>query len=102
MDEITQMISQFSDEYLNEEYKNLNIKLADKLSKTPDISLKRGKAENWACAIILAVGQLNFLFDRPTSPYITQDFLCSYFGCKRTSVTIKALNTKMLKSETGR
>lgn len=86
---LIEMIKGFSDEYLNEEYRELNIKLALRLIES-DFPLGKGRLENWASAIILAVGQLNFLFEYPTKPYITQDFLCSYFGSKRLSITVKA------------
>lgn len=95
-DELIEMISQFSDEYLNEEYKNLNIKLAHTLMAMPEVSLDRGKPENWACAIIYAVGQLNFLFDSPIKPYITQDFLCGYFNSRRSTITVKARDIRRL------
>ena len=86
---LIEMIEGFSDEYLNDEYRELNIKLALRLIES-DFPLEKGRLENWASAIILAVGQLNFLFEYPTKPYITQDFLCSYFGSKRQTITIKA------------
>lgn len=86
---LTGMLNEFSEEYLDDEYWDLTIKLADRLVES-GISFKRGRLENWACAIILAVGQLNFLFDYQTRPYITQDFLCSYFGSNRQTVTVKA------------
>lgn len=93
---LIEMISKFSDEYLDDEFKALNLKLLDRLSDTPEVSLNRGKPENWACAIIMAVGQLNFLFDYPIKPYITQDMLCGYFTSKRQSVTIKARDIRRL------
>lgn len=74
-EQLIEMVSKFSDEYLDDELKALNLKLLDRLSDTPDVSLNRVKPENWACAIIMAVGQLNFLFDLAIKPYITQDML---------------------------
>lgn len=88
-EKLIEMVKGFSDEYLDDEYKDLNIRLALKLFES-DASVQRGRLENWACAIILTVGQLNFLFDHQTTPYVTQDFLCSYFGSKRQTITIKA------------
>lgn len=90
------MVSKFSDEYLDDELKALNLKLLDRLSDTPDVSLNRGKPENWACAIIMAVGQLNFLFDLAIKPYITQDMLCGYFKSNRQSVTVRARDIRRL------
>lgn len=86
---LIEMVKGFSEEYLDEEYMDLNIRLALKLIES-DASLERGRLENWACAIILTVGQLNFLFDHQTTPYVSQDFLCSYFASKRQTITIKA------------
>ena len=44
--QLIEMISQFCDEYLDDEFKQLNIKLAHKLINAPEISINRGKIEN--------------------------------------------------------
>ena len=87
---IVEMIGEFSEEYLDGEYKELGIKLADRLAQTEGISFKDDTAENWACAIIFAVGQLNFLFERISDPYVTRDGLCHHFSASRTRITNKA------------
>ncbi len=88
--QLIEMIGEFSDIYLDEEFKYLNVKLAIRIIEGDEFSIRRGKLENWACAIILAVGQLNFLFDIQLKPFVTQDMLCNYFKVKRQSATIRA------------
>ena len=78
-EKLIEMLRGFSDEYLDDEYKDLNMRLASELIES-DASIQRGRLENWACAIILTVGQLNFLFDHQTTPYVTQDFQGCFQG----------------------
>lgn len=93
-EQLIEMVSQFSDEYLDEEYKTLCIKLANKLMDNENISINRGKTENWACAIIYTIGQLNFLFEYPTRPYVDPDSLCAYFKSKRQTIVLKARDVR--------
>ena len=46
-EELILMVSKFSDEYLDEEFKELNIKLVQKLGRKHDVPFKRKKLENW-------------------------------------------------------
>ena len=83
IDQIIEMISEFSDKFLDEEYKALIIKLAERLESRDDFSLNRGKPENWACAIIFAIGQMNFLFEPSFEPFVYNETLCAYFGASK-------------------
>ena len=94
--EIKEKISEFSDKYLDKEFKTLNLKLLKKLEKRDYVSLNRGKIENWTCGIIFAIGQLNFLFERSFSPYVNNDQLCYYFNVKKQNMWIKSRNIRKL------
>lgn len=89
-DKIIKLVSSFCDEKLNEEYKALSIKLVEKLGRKHDIPFKRGKLEIWASAVIYALGQINFLFDKSFNPYSTPDEICNYFDTKKSTVSNKA------------
>lgn len=94
--QLVEMLTGFCDECLNEEFKTLNIRMVEKLSKREDFSIGRNKTESWACAIALAVGQLNFLFDTSFEPFMTQDDLCWYFGVSRQNATLKSRDLRRL------
>ena len=41
-----------------------------------------GQARSWACGIIYALEQVNFLSDKATSPYMTMADVCAAFGVR--------------------
>ena len=94
--EIEELIVEFSDEHLNDEFKALNLKLLNALVNCDEINLKRGKPENWACGIVYAIGQLNFLFERSFPPYVHQDFLCAYFDATKQTTWNKSRDIRRL------
>lgn len=93
-DMIIEWISEFSDKYLDEELKNLNIKLAHKLSGK--VSFSTDSPEMWAGGIIYAVGQLNFLFDYEIKPYIDRDLIPYYFSADPRKISLKARDIRRL------
>ncbi|RMG28934.1 MAG: hypothetical protein D6730_04810 [Bacteroidetes bacterium] len=56
----------------------------------------RGKEEIWAAAVVHAIGQVNFLYDKSFEPYITFDELNEYFGTKKSSVGNKAAKIRKM------
>lgn len=93
-DMVIEWISEFSDKYLDEELKNLNIKLAHKLSGK--VSFSTDSAEIWAGGIIYVVGQLNFLFDYEIKHYIDRDFIPYYFSTDQRKISLKARDIRRL------
>lgn len=89
-DQLIEMTSSFCDEKLDDDYKQLCIKLIEKMGRKHEVPFKRGKLEIWASAIIYALGQINFLFDKDFEPYLTHDEICDYFGTKKSTVSNKA------------
>ena len=80
----------FCDEYLDDEYKELCIKLIDKMSRKRTVPFLTGKLEIWAAAIVYAIGSINFLFDRNLKPYATADDICDFFGTSKSTTGQKA------------
>ena len=93
-DNIIELISEFSDEYLDGELKSLNIKLAHELSGK--VSFSSDPPEIWAGGIIYAVGQLNFLFDYEIKPCIDRDYIGYYFSVDQRKISLKARDIRRL------
>jgi hypothetical protein len=49
-----------------------------------------GRLEIWAAAVVYALGQINFLFDKSFEPYVSATDLCNYFGTSQSTTSQKA------------
>lgn len=99
-DKVISLISDFSDRYLDDELKNLNIKLAHKLSE--NVLFADEDPKLWAGGIIYAIGQLNFLFDYEIKPYVSRDEIPYYFSLSQRKVSLKSRDIRrMLKLKLG-
>jgi hypothetical protein len=72
-------------QHLNDEYAELSRLLAATLARKRPSPIVRGKPEIWACAIIHALGIVNFLFDKSNSPHMRADELYDAFGVTQSS-----------------
>jgi hypothetical protein len=70
LEAIVSMTDDFCREYLNEDYAQLCRKLAEKLSRKRPSPLLRGQPKTWACAIVRAIGWVNFLHDQTQTPHM--------------------------------
>ena len=77
-------------QHLNSEYAALARRLAATLARKRPSPITRGKPEIWACAIIYALGTVNFLFDKSQTPHMRADELCAVFGVSQSSGANKA------------
>jgi hypothetical protein len=77
-------------QYLNSEYAELSRRLAATLARKRPSPIVRGKPEIWACAIVYAIGTVNFLFDKSQNPHMRADELCAAFGVSQSSGANKA------------
>jgi hypothetical protein len=84
------MIDDFADRYLDEDYKMLCRKLIDKMSRKKQVPFLSGRLEIWAAAVVYALGQINFLFDKSFEPYVSATDLCNYFGTSQSTTSQKA------------
>jgi hypothetical protein len=64
--------------------------MAARLSRKRPSPLSHGRIEIWACAIVYAVGRINFLFDKAVTPHMKPDELCGAFDVKQSTVSGKA------------
>lgn len=95
-DQLIIMASKFCDEEIDAEYKELCVKLIEKMGRKREVPFRRGKLEIWASGIIYVIGQLNFLFDDSFSPYLTPDDICNYFGTKKSTTSTKARDIRKI------
>ncbi len=89
-DAIAQRIDGVCREHLNDEYAALSRQLAAALARKRPSPLARGKPEIWACAVVHAIGIVNFLSDRSQTPHMSPDELCTAFGVKAASMSAKS------------
>ena len=87
---VVKLTDAFCHQYLNDEYAALCRSLAAALARKRPSPLQRGQLEIWACAIVYALGTVNFLFDSSQTPYISAMELCGLFGISKSSGANKA------------
>lgn len=90
---------------LNQEYADLARRAAEVMSRKRPSPLLGGRAPGWACGIVYALGQVNFLFDRSSAPHLSSGDLCALFGVSAATGPAKAkevrrvLKTRMMDPE---
>jgi len=87
---IVALTDAFCAEHLNEEYAELARRLTAKLGRKRPSPLAQGQLHSWACAVIYALGKVNFLFDRSQNPHISAAQLCAWFGVSGSNTSAKA------------
>lgn len=89
-DEITQLTDAFSEAHLNDEYAEICRQLTATLCRKRPSPLSQGKVATWACAIIHALGTVNFLFDSSGKPYVRSSQIVDYFGLSSSTMQAKS------------
>jgi hypothetical protein len=88
-------------ELLYEEYAGFARHVVAKLARKRSSPLQSGRAVTWAGGVIYALGQVNFLFDRSSEPYVSHD-LAEAFGLSKSTLGQKARQVRdMLKMTWG-
>lgn len=104
-DSIVALTDQVCRNHLDEEYRELAQLMAAALCRKRLSPVTLGQSRTWACAIIYVLGQINFLSDRSTKPYMTMADVCAAFGVGQSTASAKArvisqtLNTHQLDPE---
>lgn len=83
-------------QHLNEEYGQLARRLAAALCRKRPSPVVSGWVETWACAIVYAIGSVNFLFDRSQTPHLSASELCDLFGVSPRTGGAKASEIRKL------
>ena len=89
-DAITTLTDAFCRDHLDEDYRDLARRMTAALCRKRPSPLASGQPRTWACGIIYVLGQINFLSDRATQPYMTTADLCARFGVGQSTASAKA------------
>ncbi len=87
---LLELTGEFCDQYLDDDYKQLCKKMILKMKRKRQIPFLSGRVNTWAASIIYALGQVNFLFDRDTKPYVSADDVANHFGVVKSTIGQKA------------
>lgn len=79
-DVIATLTDNFSDQYLDDEYRALLRQAVAALARKKPSPLLTGKAEVWAAGVVHAVGWVNFLDDAQQKPHCKSKFIYEFFG----------------------
>ena len=86
VEQVIELTDQVCADLLDEEYAGLARHVVGKLARKRPSPLLGGRAATWAGGVVWALGQVNFLFDRSTEPYVAQDALASAFGLSKSTL----------------
>ncbi len=102
-DEISKLLVDYSEEYLDKEYEELCLHALEKLCRKRPSPLKSGRSTTWAAGIVYAVGSNNFIFDKSMPIHMTAKELAGPFGVAASTASSKAaMIKKMLKIDYSR
>ena len=88
--ELIRLTGEFCDLHLDQEYKQLAKKLILRIKRKRQVPFPRGRVNTWAAAVIYALGQINFLFDRSFEPYVAAADISKHFDASQSTVGQKA------------
>ncbi len=88
--QLLELTGEFCAQHLNDDYKQLCEKVILKMKRKRQVPFLSGRANTWAASIIYALGQINFLFDRDTKPYVSPDDIANHFGLSKSTIGQKA------------
>ncbi len=95
-DAIVEFTDKFSKEYLNDEYALLCRYATAALCRKRPSPLVKGYINTWACAVLYALGQVNFLFDKSQKIYLSANDLCEGFGIAKSTASNKSKTVRDL------
>jgi hypothetical protein len=87
---ITTLTDAFCREHLDEDYRVLAQQMTAALCRKRPSPLASGQPRTWACGIVYVLGQINFLTDPSTQPFMTTADLCAWFGVGQSTASAKA------------
>ena len=87
---ITALTDAFCRDHLDEDYRDLAQRMTAALCRKRPSPLTSGQPRTWACGIVYVLGQINFLTDPSTQPYMTTADLCTRFGVGQSTASAKA------------
>ena len=89
--EIVELLDNFCEAHLNEDYQQLARDMAIKIcGKDSFVNVMQGKPKSWASGIIHALGWVNFLQDPSMEPYMSSAELAKGFEVSQGTMTTKS------------
>ena len=89
-DAVVALTDAFCRDHLTDEYRDLARAMTAALSRKRPSPLSSGRPNTWACSIVYLLGQLNFLSDKASQPYMTMAEVCAAFGVGQSTAGNKA------------
>jgi hypothetical protein len=89
-DAVTALTDEFCHDHLNGEYRDLARAMAAALCRKRPSPLASGQLRTWACGIIYLLGQVNFLSDKASQPYMTMADVAAGFSVGPSTASAKA------------
>ena len=80
----------FCRDHMNEDYRVLAQRMTAALCRKRQSPLASGPPRTWACGIVYVLGQINFLTDPSTQPFMSTADLCARFGVGQSTASAKA------------
>lgn len=93
-EEISKLLIEYSEKYLNKEYEELCLHALEKLCRKRPSPLKSGRSNTWAAGIVYAIGSNNFIFDKSRPIHMTSKELVAPFGISASTASSKAAQIK--------
>ena len=84
----------FCRDHLTDECRDLAQAMTAALCRKRPNPLASGQPRTWACGIIHVLGQLNFLSNKATQPYMTAAEGCAGFGVGQSTASAKARHVR--------
>lgn len=88
--QLTEITDSYCKEFLTDEYAQLARSAIAALCRKRSSPLISGSTKVWACGVIYALGQANFLFDSSQNPHVTPSELCYSFSVSKSTAGNKA------------
>jgi hypothetical protein len=89
-DQLVALTDEFCNRHLNDEYRELARYMAVALCRKRPSPIASGQVRSWACGIIYALRQVNFLSDKSFEPYMMMAEVCAEFGVSQSTGSAKA------------
>jgi hypothetical protein len=87
---MTAVTDKFCAEHLDGEYADLARHAIAALCRKRPSPLASGAASTWACAVLYALGQINYLSDKASKPHMTMADLAGRYGVSPNTASAKA------------
>jgi len=95
-EEVGEILTVYSEKYLNKEYEELCLHALEKLYQKRPSPLKSGEANLWAAGIIYAIGGNNSIFDPKQPIHMTEKELISPLGVATQTVFSQASQIRQM------